>query len=204
MLARLAAVRGVQFFVRSFTIATGTLRTWGTETLPKWPYLIASNHQSFMDPTMHGVVLGRIRYMARKTLFKNWFLGTFLRFVGTIELDLEQGADLGALRTSIEVLKGGESLLLFPEGTRSRDGSLGKLMPGAGMIAARAGVPVVPAVIDGALKAWPRGQKLPRLRPIQIAYGKPLTVDRKNIRGFQDTLAESLEDLLRKVRKCRF
>ncbi|TET34408.1 MAG: 1-acyl-sn-glycerol-3-phosphate acyltransferase [Planctomycetota bacterium] len=204
MLGRLIAIKHVQFFTRCFTIATGSLRTWGTGTLPEWPYIVASNHQSYMDPVLHGVVLGPIRYMARKTLFRNPIFGRTLRFVGAIELDRDQGADLAAIRKLMEILKMGQSLLLFPEGTRTLDGSLGKMMPGAGIIAARAGVPVVPAVIDGAYKAWPRGQLLPKVRPIQLAYGRPLTVERKNVRGFQDQLTEAIKGLLRRVRKTRF
>ncbi|MHC4660292.1 MAG: lysophospholipid acyltransferase family protein [Planctomycetota bacterium] len=194
-------VKYVQFMTRSVTTAAGCMRTWGTGGLPEPPYIVASNHQSYFDPVMHGVVLGTIRYMARKTLFRNPLFGGLIRFLGALELDQDQGADLAALRASVDILKGGESLLIFPEGTRTRDGSLGEMKPGVALVAARAGVPVVPAVIDGAHKAWPRGSALPKVSQINIAYGEALEVDRSNVRGFQKELENQIRNLLVQVRK---
>jgi 1-acyl-sn-glycerol-3-phosphate acyltransferase len=64
---------------------------------------------------------------------------------------------------------------MFPEATRTRDGSIGLLQAGSMTVAARAGVPVMPVVIDGAFEAWPRTRLWPRPRPIRVACGRPIS-----------------------------
>ena len=71
-------------------------------------------------------------------------------------------------------LRAGAVVLMFPEATRTRDGSIGRLQAGPMTVAARAGVPVMPVVIDGAFEAWPRARFLPRPHPIRVACGRPI------------------------------
>jgi 1-acyl-sn-glycerol-3-phosphate acyltransferase len=65
-------------------------------------------------------------------------------------------------------------LLVFPEGVRSMDGTLQELKPGAPVLAAELGLPVVPAHVKGAYEAWPRGKRWPRPHPVSVTYGSPL------------------------------
>jgi len=204
MIIRIALWKFVQFLTWGTWISHGRIRFRGMRNLPPPPFIVASNHQSYLDPIVHGTVLGLVRFMARKTLFANPIFGGLIRLLGAFELDRHTGADLGALKKAVEVLKGGESLVLFPEGTRSRDGSLGAPKPGVALIAARAGVPVVPAVIDGTHLAWPRGRILPGPAPIQVAYGKPLMVADDQMREFQDKLLDTWKSLLADLRRSRF
>jgi 1-acyl-sn-glycerol-3-phosphate acyltransferase len=83
---------------------------------------------------------------------------------------------MGAIRAAVERLDKGFVVNIFPEGTRSEDGSVGPVAPGMSIILNRCKteVPIVPVLIDGAYDAWPRNAKVPRARPIRIDYGKPI------------------------------
>ncbi len=136
--------------------------------------LLVSNHQSFLDPVLVGMPLERrINYLARSTLFDTPVFGSLIRALGTIPLRRGTG-DGAALRAAMSVLKDGRPLLLFPEGTRSSDGSLGTMSPGAAMMAARCKVPVIPTYIEGAFDAWPKSRTLPRPARTVVVYGEPL------------------------------
>lgn len=141
------------------------------------PFLIASNHASFLDPPMVGQAIPRqICFMARKTLFQNFFAGALLRSWKAIPIDRE-GGDVGAIRGILDALKRGEAVMLFPEGTRTRDGNLQSAKPGLGFLVAKADVPVVPARIWGSFEAMGRGKSLPRPRTLHVTFGKPLRFD---------------------------
>lgn len=151
-------------------------RAYGRENIPRHGgVLIVSNHQSYMDPMLIGVGLQRqIHIMARKSLFyKSIFFRWFIESLNAFPLN-EGGRDSGALREAIRRLTSGNVVLVFPEGTRTWDGSIGELHSGIGLIAQRSGSPVVPAVIHGAYEAWPRTRKLFRFKPIQVVFGTPL------------------------------
>ena len=77
------------------------------------------------------------------------------------------------------------------------------MKPGVGFIAAKAKVPVVPAIIDGTHKAWPRGKKYPVLKRISVSYGKPLDVSMKDVRSFQPRLEKAISGLLNDIKKTR-
>lgn len=144
--------------------------------------LIASNHQSFFDPVLVGVGLARpTRYMARRSLFRIPGLGALIWAVGTFPVT--QGAvDTEALRTAIRLLRDGEALVVFPEGTRTSDGSLGRFKPGVASMAIRCGVPVLPVCVEGAFACWPRTRLLPRPGRVAVAYGELLSPHGKSAR----------------------
>jgi len=136
--------------------------------------LLLSNHQSFLDPILVGGPLARMMsYMARASLFRNPLFGAFLRLVNVFPVRRGQ-ADREAVRTATERLKHGELLLLFPEGTRTPDGTIQPFKGGFRMLVRRAHVPVVPVVIEGAYDVWPRSRLVPRLGVIRVAYGPPI------------------------------
>lgn len=136
--------------------------------------VIAANHQSFLDPVLVGMGLAEpISYMARRSLFRVRGLRELMAALDTHPITLG-GVDSAALKTIMGLLDSGGVVLMFPEGTRAHDGSLGWFRPGAAAIATRCGVPVLPVCIEGAYACWPRTRALPRPGRVAVAYGEPL------------------------------
>jgi 1-acyl-sn-glycerol-3-phosphate acyltransferase len=138
------------------------------------PVILASNHESYLDPPLLGSVADRaIFFLARKTLLEGSFFGWLLPKLNVIPVD-QEGNDRSALKALIRILKAGESTLIFPEGERTRDGQLRPALPGLGLVIAKTLAPVVPMRIFGAREAWPRGSRRVRLCPITIVVGEPI------------------------------
>ena len=160
----------------------GKFRVFGLENIPPTGgVLLASNHQSVLDPVLVAMVLPReMHFMARRTLFRNpIFRAIIVRYNAfAIERDT---ADVKGVKEAIGRLESGALLLVFPEGTRTGNGSIGSMKP-VGVIAERAAVPIVPVLIDGAYEVLQKGAKIPRLGRISIVFGKPLApvYDKKN------------------------
>jgi len=138
------------------------------------PVILASNHESYLDPPLLGSVCDRaIFYLARKTLLTGPFFGWLLPKLNVIPID-QEGNDRSALKALIRILKAGEGTLVFPEGERTRDGSLRSALPGLGFVIAKTLAPVVPMRIFGAREALPRGSRRVHLCPITILVGEPI------------------------------
>jgi 1-acyl-sn-glycerol-3-phosphate acyltransferase len=145
----------------------------GRENVPPGGCLIVSNHVSFMDPTTVGWAVAReIFYLGRKTLFKPPFWNWFLPWCNVLPIDRD-GHDITGLRRIIRMLKAGEGVVLFPEGTRSADGALQAAEPGAGLIALKAGVPILPVRVFGTFESLSRHVKRLRFHPIRVVIGRP-------------------------------
>ncbi|MCX7718013.1 MAG: 1-acyl-sn-glycerol-3-phosphate acyltransferase, partial [Candidatus Sumerlaeaceae bacterium] len=117
-----------------------------------------------------------------------------------------EGIDRKALRGVLEVLRQGNTLIIFPEGTRTPDGSLQEGKPGVAMIAAQAGAPIVPVFIDGSFRAMPRGAAWPRPVKVQIYFGQPFPPDFSDPedgatprRGRYDRLAAEIMERIRQT-----
>lgn len=142
--------------------------------------LLIANHQSFYDPPAIG---GGIRhrhsdFLARASLFNFKPFGWLIRRLNSTPI--KQGAgDAGAMKATIEKMKNGRMMLVFPEGARTPDGELQKFQRGVAVLLKRAHCQVVPVGIAGAYEAWPRGRKLPRLfrEKIVVCYGDPINSD---------------------------
>ncbi len=149
----------------------------GLENLPPTgAFLIAANHASHLDPPLIGSHVPRqMCFFARKTLWSGRAASWWLDTVGTIPVDRDGGQDVGALKRVLRALADGKVMILFPEGTRSRDGRLQPPKPGVGFIVCKTRVPVVPARIFGSFEAFGKGMKLPRLgSPVRVVFGKPI------------------------------
>jgi len=160
------------------------LRVYGQENIiEEGPALLAMNHQSFLDPPFAGISCQRpIHYLARKTLFDIPVIGWILRRINVIGVDLGS-SDVAALKAVMRVLKAGGCTIVFPEGTRTRDGGLQPAKPGAGFIIAKTLAPVVPMRIFGAFEAFPKGAKIPRMHPVTIVAGQPIQFTKADITG---------------------
>lgn len=138
------------------------------------PVILASNHESYLDPPLVGAVASRaIFFLARKSLLAGPFFGWLLPKLNVIPVD-QEGGDRSALKALIRILKAGEGTLVFPEGERTLDGRLRPALPGLGFVIAKTLAPVVPMRIFGAREAWPRGTSRVRFRPITVVVGEPI------------------------------
>jgi 1-acyl-sn-glycerol-3-phosphate acyltransferase len=136
--------------------------------------LICCNHQSFLDPVVMGVSCPRpINYLARKTLFRFTPMKVFLELNDAIAIDRDS-VGIAGIKASLKRLKRGETVLMFPEGTRCRDGQMQSFKPGFDVLARRSKSVLLPVALDGCFQAYPRNAKLPRLGRIQVVIGQPI------------------------------
>lgn len=153
------------------------LRVEGMERLPAaGSFILAANHHNYLDGVVLGVAVPRpIAFLVMPRVFRATLLHpSFHRRIGSIPVALER-PDPGAIKRVLHVLHAGRVVGIFPEGPFSQEGRLVRGRPGAAMVALRAGVPVVPAAIEGTYEAL-RGRRfyLPRRRPLSVRFGEPI------------------------------
>ena len=151
----------------------------GTEHIPdRGPLVVAPNHQTFADPVLVTIpIRRRVYYMAWRRLFQVPLLGRLIRLLRAFPVDLD-GRDPGAVRAARRRLVDEDAVvMIFPEGGRSVDGTLGRFHLGAFRLAASLGVPVLPVTISGGHESWPPGRRWPRRGRITITYHPPIAVN---------------------------
>ena len=170
----------------------------GIENLPrKGPLILASNHGSEADPAiLMTTIPRRIVFLAKRELFQIPFFGPAYHLYGCIPVQRFK-ADLKALRQSEEALSRGEILGMFPEGTRSRSGQLGKAAPGTALLALRSGVPILPVALSGNASITLPGSILKRT-PVKIAIGKPFQLSPVD-RIHTSVVQEASETIMRNI-----
>ena len=144
----------------------------GADNIPvKGSFILASNHTSYFDPPALGCKLPRnLHYFARNSLFF-WPLGLLIRNLNSIPVNRSQ-LDITTLKRVLKVLKSGDPLLVFPEGTRSPDGKLGAGKKGIGLLLAKSQSDVLPAKVVGGFQVLGKGMMLPRIgRKLMVSYG---------------------------------
>jgi 1-acyl-sn-glycerol-3-phosphate acyltransferase len=193
--------RCCQVICRLVTTVLFDLKVSGKENMPKTGgVLLLSNHQSYLDPVLIGVQLHRpLSYLGKSELFRNPVLSWLFRKLNAIPL--QQGAgDIHALRETIKLLKEGHILTIFPEGSRTETGEMIPLQPGFTLVVRKAGVPIVPVVLDGSFQAWRRGQKMFKPYPIRVKFGTVLNVQGLKPEEIVKLLDQTLRDLLVELR----
>jgi len=187
----------------SFRITFGLynrLEVAGSENIPDYPVIVASNHASNIDPPLIGGVFPRrLRYLAKESLFKNPLLGFLIASLGAIPVKREDAQSAGAvLKLLLEQLRLGESILLFPEGSRSKDGKLQPLEGGAAFLSVKSGVPILPVYIKGSHGVCPPGSSFPRPAKLSVSFASPLSADAdlRSDREKRDSLTERLNVVL--------
>jgi 1-acyl-sn-glycerol-3-phosphate acyltransferase len=138
------------------------------------PVILASNHASFLDPPLVGAGLKRgINYLARESLFRFPVVGWVLRRWQSVPVDRDRGGAKG-LKGILDRLLAGGAIILFPEGTRTRDGKLQPARSGIGLTVIKSTAPVVPVRVFGTFEAYGRHLRFPRPRRVMVKYGQPM------------------------------
>jgi len=179
-IARLAGVR--------VTVEGGQQLTSGTS------YIFAANHVSQFDIfALQGYLNENFRWLAKKELFEIPVFGAAMRMAGYIPVDRSRGRQaLESINEAAERIAAGTSVIIFPEGTRSKDGKLHTFKGGAMVLAIKAGVPIVPVAINGSYHVLPKGKLLTQSGPIMIRIGSP--IDTKGLKSSdKKELAEKLQ-----------
>ncbi len=166
----------IRVFAKPAILLYFRLARRGHGMVPRGGVILASNHRSFLDPFALGTCLPRpIYFMAKQEIFRNPFVGWLLNCLGAFPVKRGE-SDAESTKTSLMLLERGEAVVIFPEGTRRRRGSLGTPHRGVGRLALESGVPVVPIAVSGSERAR-RGW---RIRPVKVhlRFGAPLTFPR--------------------------
>jgi 1-acyl-sn-glycerol-3-phosphate acyltransferase len=171
------------------------LRGYGRDRVPrKGGVVLALNHFSWLDPPVFGAASPRvIHYMAKIEAHRIPGIGQLIRSFGTFSVRRGE-SDRDAVRLMREVVRRGDALGLFVEGTRQRSGVPGHVQPGAAMAAMQEGVPVVPGAVYGTL-SWSLGN----FHPVSVAWGEPMRFDGlpRNGRGYREASMEIERELRR-------
>jgi 1-acyl-sn-glycerol-3-phosphate acyltransferase len=171
------------------------LKIYGQENLiEEGPAILASNHASFIDPPLVGVACRKeIYYLARKSLFEKPVIGPILAQLNTVPVDRDRG-DVAAVRAILQILKSGNRVVVFPEGTRSRDGNLQPAKAGLGLIIAKSLAPVVPIRIFGSYAALPRTGGIRLFSPVTLVVGKPIYFTKEDLGTGERSVYQELSD----------
>lgn len=177
-------------------------RAYGVERLPATGgALLLGNHSSFIDPLLIGLPLKRpISFLARDTLFPVPVIGWMLRHTYVMPLNRDGGSS-AAIRETLRRMEQGFLVGLFPEGTRSPDGTLGPFKPGFAALVRRTDLPIIPVGIAGANRALGRGSFFLKPRPVCVVFGEPLSEDEAaqlRQRGREEELVETVRSRIAK------
>ncbi len=189
----------LQVSCRLLTLAACRIRVVGRQHVPREQGgLLLSNHQSHLDPVLLGLACDRrLNYLARESLFRFTPFRWLIQSLDAIPIDRE-GVGLSGLKETLRRLKQAELVLIFPEGTRTRDGQISPLKPGFCALARRGRAPLVPVGIEGAFEAFPRGAPFPLPARLAVVFGEPLT--QEDVAGLSDQAL--VAEVERRMRLC--
>lgn len=166
-------VKGVLFFVRAVGVK---IRVTGLEHIPEGACLFVANHTSSADaPAVVGAIPRRIAILLKRSLFAVPIVGTAFRLAHFIPVERAKHEEaVAALEKATEALRGGQSFLIYPEGTRSPDGRLQEFKKGAVVMAIKAGVPIVPMACSGAHRVMEKRSLIIHPGEILVEFLEPI------------------------------
>ncbi len=193
------AYSGSRVLARLVGVAAFGMRCKGRENIPaSGPVLVCANHQSHFDPVLVGLCSDRpMNYLARDTLFNIPVFRRVIEFYDAIPIDRE-GTGLAGIKETLKRLKRGEMVLIFPEGSRTRDGEIAPLKPGFLTLARRSQAAILPVGIDGAFDALPRNRCCPRLTTICVCIGAAISPEQAATMNDETLLA----DVAQRMKEC--
>jgi len=173
------------------------VKVHGLENIPGRSAVYMSNHQSNFDiPVYFGGLPVQFRWVAKAELFKIPIFGQGMRGAGYISIDRsDTRSAIRSLNRAAENIREGTSVLFFPEGTRSKDGSLRSFKKGGFIMAVEAGVPIIPMAVTGTFKVMPKGAKLIRRHPVQVHVLPPINAGdytRKQLDQLMDDVRDAI------------
>lgn len=190
------------FWGKTITDLAGvTVTVRGREKLdPAKAYIFAANHLSMFDIfTLQGYLGFGFRWLPKKELFSIPLFGKAMLRSGAVPIDRAHGRQaLKSLDEAAERIASGTSVVIFPEGTRSRDGKLQPFKPGVMVLAIKAGVPLVPVAIKGTYEVLPKGKFLVRSGAVEIRIGEPVDLSGYKMKQ-KGELAERLHNEVEKL-----
>ena len=171
----------------------------GTENIPKnGAFILAANHLSNFDPPFLGTFIDReINYMGKEELFKNPIMAWVCRNLHVFPVK-RGAADKNAIKTALKLLKDGKCFGIFPEGTRSKDGTLGKAQNGVSLIAAMSKAPIIPAAIVNTEKIFSREVFFPQTA---VIYGSPMKFSGST--KDKDALEDFAQEIMNEIAKLK-
>jgi 1-acyl-sn-glycerol-3-phosphate acyltransferase len=186
----------MRFLTRTYLV--GLFSVEGRENVPRTgPLIVCPNHFGTVDPPMVPAFMprGDTWSMAKSEFFrKGWRMWLFNAYHAFPVV--RHTADRAALRRSFDLLKAGQVLVIYPEGTRVESGVLSAPEAGAGFIAQKAGCPVLPVAVTGTRECLPKGAKWPRRVPVKLRFGKPFLVPQKRANGERITHQEASDAIM--------
>jgi 1-acyl-sn-glycerol-3-phosphate acyltransferase len=183
------------------TYLIGLFEVIGADNVPRLgPVIICPNHSANLDPPMVPAFVprGDTWSMAKSEYFKGGFIAWIFRQYHAFPV-VRHTADRAALRRAFEILKSGQAVIVYPEGTRVEAGVLAEPEPGAGFIAQRAQCPVVPVGLTGTRECLPKGARWPRRTHVSITFGKPLLVLSKRPDGTKISRQEAADAIMLEI-----
>jgi 1-acyl-sn-glycerol-3-phosphate acyltransferase len=190
------------FSVGRLVAAFCRLKVVGRENIPlEGGALLVANHRSYLDPPLVALAVKKrpVFFMAKSELFEMPILSTLIKHWGNAFPVRRGKPDIKALKTALEILKGGELVCIFPEGQRAPAGKFLRPKWGAGMVALKAKVPIVPCLIEGSEKLIGKERLFSGLPKVTIRFGKPFRIDledkKENYKKAADILMEKIKEL---------
>ena len=190
---RPASARVMQWWGRAFVRLGGwTVVTEGAEHLPAEGAILVANHQSALDiPLLVAAFDREVKFLAKAELGRIPVFGRSMKAAGNLFVDRDDPRDaVRVMREAADAMRRGEMIVVFPEGTRSSDGSIGEFKAGAFFIARKTGAPLVPVYVGGSAAALPKGSLVARPAALVARVLPPVTAGEAG-RSLEDVAAEA-------------